>query len=52
MKVLQRPKPDAKKAEIKLLVKSKSKLKIPIVAIGGITPENGGQLVKSKVDLS
>jgi|TARA_B100001996_G_scaffold248899_1_gene192900 thiamine-phosphate pyrophosphorylase len=43
-------KPDAKKAEIKLLVKSKSKLKIPIVAIGGITPENGGQLVKSKVD--
>ena len=35
-------KPDAKKAEIKLLVKSKSKLKIPIVAIGGITPENGG----------
>jgi len=43
-------KPDAKKAEIELLVKSKSKLKIPIVAIGGITPENGGQLVKSKVD--
>ena len=43
-------KPDAMKAEIKLLVKSKSKLKIPIVAIGGITPENGGQLVKSKVD--
>ena len=43
-------KPDAKKAEIELLVKSKSRLKIPIVAIGGITPENGEQLVKSKVD--
>ena len=43
-------KPDTKKVEIELLVKSKSKLKIPIVAIGGITPENGKQLVKSKVD--
>ena len=43
-------KPDAKKAEIELLVKSKSRLKIPVVAIGGITPENGKQLVKSNVD--
>ncbi len=43
-------KPDAKKAEIELLVKSKSRLKIPVVAIGGITPENGKQLVKNKVD--
>ena len=33
-----------------LLAKSKSRLKIPIVAIGGITPENGKQLVESKVD--
>ena len=41
---------DAKKVGIDLLVKSKSKLKIPIVAIGGITPENGKQLVNSKVD--
>ena len=43
-------KPNVKKAEIELLVKSKSRLKIPIVAIGGITPENGKELVKSKVD--
>ena len=39
-----------KKAEIELLVKSKLRLNIPVVAIGGITPENGKQLVKSNVD--
>ena len=43
-------KPNAKKVEVELLAKSKSRLKIPIVAIGGITPENGKQLVESKVD--
>ncbi len=44
-------KPDAKKATIELLQKAKSCLKIPIVAIGGITPENGKQLINAEVDI-
>jgi thiamine-phosphate pyrophosphorylase len=43
-------KPDAKKASIELLNEAKSILTIPIVAIGGITPENGKQLIDAKVD--
>jgi thiamine-phosphate pyrophosphorylase len=43
-------KPNAKKADINLIVKSKDKLTIPVVAIGGITPENGKQLINAKVD--
>jgi thiamine-phosphate pyrophosphorylase len=43
-------KPDAKKASIELLNEAKSILTIPIVAIGGITPENGKQLIDTKVD--
>ena len=43
-------KPDATKATIELLLKSKSSLNIPVVAIGGITPENGKELVNAKVD--
>jgi thiamine-phosphate pyrophosphorylase len=43
-------KPNAKKASIELLQEAKSILSIPIVAIGGITPENGKQLVDAKVD--
>ena len=43
-------KPDAKQADIKTLVKAKSVIKIPIVAIGGITPENGKSLVDTGAD--
>ncbi len=44
-------KPNAQKANIELLKKAKSCLKIPIVAIGGITPENGKQLINTEVDI-
>ena len=43
-------KPEARKIAIDLLPIAKSKLNIPVVAIGGITPENGRQLVDNKVD--
>lgn len=43
-------KPDAKKASVELLNEAKSLLTIPIVAIGGITPENGKLLIDAKVD--
>jgi thiamine-phosphate pyrophosphorylase len=43
-------KPDAKKASIELLKKAKFSLTIPVVAIGGITPENGKQLINANVD--
>jgi len=43
-------KPHAKKASIELLKKAKSSLAIPVVAIGGITPENGKQLINTNID--
>ena len=43
-------KPDAVKPPIDLLIKAKSSLSIPIVAIGGITTENGKSLIKTKVN--
>ena len=43
-------KPDALKADINLINKAKEKLTIPGVAIGGITPENGNQLINAKID--
>jgi thiamine-phosphate pyrophosphorylase len=43
-------KPHATKASIELLQKAKTSLSIPIVAIGGITPENGKQLINANVD--
>ena len=43
-------KPEARKIAIDLLPITKSKLNIPVVAIGGITPENGKQLVDNKAD--
>ena len=43
-------KPDAKKADIALVKQAKSQLTIPIVAIGGITPENGKQLIEANID--
>jgi len=44
-------KPHAVKAEIDLLRRAKKALSIPMVAIGGITPENGGQLVQAGADM-
>ncbi len=43
-------KPNAMKAAISLLPQAKSLLPIPIVAIGGITPANGRQLVQAGAD--
>jgi thiamine-phosphate pyrophosphorylase len=44
-------KPLAAPAEIKTLQFAKRQLHIPIVAIGGILPENGGQLIAAGADL-
>lgn len=43
-------KPDAVKADINLIAEAKEQLTIPVVAIGGITPENAMQLINAKVD--
>ncbi len=39
-------KPDAVQADITLLREAKRTLRIPVVAIGGITPENGATLIQ------
>lgn len=44
-------KPLAAPAKIATLQKAKQTLTIPIVAIGGILPDNGGQLVSAGADL-
>lgn len=44
-------KPDAVKADIELLIRAKQELDIPIVAIGGITIENGGSLIEAGADM-
>ena len=46
-----RVKPDAVKAELALLHEAKQKLTIPVVAIGGITADNGRQLVEVGADM-
>lgn len=43
-------KPDAASAQLPLLQMSKLSIKIPVVAIGGITPGNGAALVESGAD--
>ncbi len=43
-------KPDAKKASVELVNEAKSILTVPIVAIGGITPENAKPLIDAKVN--
>lgn len=43
-------KPDAPCARLETLVEAKRRLRVPIVAIGGITPENGGLLLKAGAD--
>ncbi len=44
-------KPDAVQADIELLSAARRTLSVPLVAIGGITPENGGRLVAAGADL-
>jgi len=45
-----RTKPRAVGAGIELLHAARAVLKLPIVAIGGITPENGGALIEAGAD--
>jgi len=44
-------KPNAPPASINILNKAKQELSIPVVAIGGITPDNGAQLIKAGADM-
>lgn len=44
-------KPDASPAPMTLLQHAKEQLSIPIVAIGGITPDNGAQLITAGADM-
>lgn len=44
-------KPDAVPADLELLRTARARLRRPMVAIGGITPENGGALVQAGADL-
>ena len=43
-------KPDAVQAETDLLVEARARLSVPVVAIGGITPENGRLLIEHGAD--
>lgn len=45
-----RTKPAAARASLELLCAAKQKLRLPVVAIGGITPENGAHLVAAGAD--
>ncbi len=44
-------KPDAPRAEIATVESARERIHLPIVAIGGITPENGATLLDAGVDL-
>lgn len=44
-------KPLATPANIQQLQQAKTKITVPVVAIGGITPENGRQLIKAGADM-
>jgi thiamine-phosphate pyrophosphorylase len=46
-----RTKPHALQAEIETLLSAKQRLKVPLVAIGGITADNGAALISSGADL-
>lgn len=44
-------KPGAPRARLETLAEARRRLKVPIVAIGGITPDNGGALLEAGADL-
>lgn len=44
-------KPDATPAEIATIANVRDRIRVPIVAIGGITPENGPSLLRAGVDM-
>ena len=44
-------KPQAVKADLKLLQEAKNQIKIPVVAIGGITPGNAAALINAGADM-
>jgi thiamine-phosphate pyrophosphorylase len=44
-------KPDAARADIATVVAARERIRLPIVAIGGITPQNGASLLDAGVDL-
>ena len=46
-----RTKPDAPAADISILGEAQVELDVPIVAIGGITPDNGARLLAAGADL-
>ncbi|MCU7923347.1 MAG: thiamine phosphate synthase [Candidatus Thiodiazotropha sp. (ex Dulcina madagascariensis)] len=46
-----RTKPDAVQADPGLLQHAKSRFDLPLVAIGGITPENGARLIAAGADM-
>jgi thiamine-phosphate pyrophosphorylase len=46
-----RTKPGAVQAEPELLHQARQRLALPLVAIGGITPENGRQLIQAGADM-
>lgn len=46
-----RNKPQAMQADVELLRQARRKITIPIVAIGGITPENGHSLINAGADM-
>jgi len=43
-------KPDAVRPPLSLLTQARAQLRVPIVAIGGITPENGARLIRAGAD--
>lgn len=45
-----RTKPDAIQAELEILTQAKAELSLPVVAIGGISPENGSKLIQHGAD--
>lgn len=45
-----RTKPGAVRAPIALLERAKQEIDLPLVAIGGITPENGAELIRAGAD--
>lgn len=46
-----RTKPDAPQATVELLREARGQLRVPVCAIGGVTPDNGGLLLAAGADL-